>query len=203
MVSVPLLSIPSGDFQAFVFDCDGTLADTMSLHYSAWCETLCAHGLELSEKLYHDLGGATAREIVVILNERYGCQMSPQETAYQKEIIFHRMLPRMTPIEPVVRLARSFHGRIPLGVASGGSRVSVESTLKALGILDLFATVVTNEDYACGKPAPDAFLEAAKRLGVLPKRCLAFEDTLIGVQSAESAGMTCVRVPASLHVPNP
>jgi HAD superfamily hydrolase (TIGR01509 family) len=80
--------------------------------------------------------------------------------------------------------------------------MSVESTLKALGIFDLFTTVVTNEDYARGKPAPDAFLEAAKRLGVLPKRCLAFEDTSIGVQSAESAGMTCVRVPASLRVPN-
>lgn len=202
-MSSPVLSIPPGDFLAFVFDCDGTLADTMSLHYRAWCEALSVHGVDLSEALFYEMGGATTREIVLILNERHGCRMPPEETARQKDMIFHRMIPLMSPIEPVIRLAREYYGRVLLGVASGGSRVSVESTLKALGILDLFTAVVTNEDYARGKPAPDAFLEAAKRLGVPPGRCLAFEDTSIGVLSAESAGMTCVRVPAILHTPSP
>ena len=81
-----------------------------------------------------------------------------------------------------------------MAVASGGGRLSVHKTLKSLGLLELFDTIVTSEDYKNGKPSPDPYLEAARRLGVEPTGCLVFEDTEIGRQSAHAAGMSCVLV---------
>jgi len=114
---------------------------------------------------------------------------------HHKEELYHRLLPGVRPIEAVVSIARAMHGKKPLAVASGGGRKSVHATLTGLGLIHLFDTIVTSEDYKLGKPAPDPYLEAARRLGVDPSECLVFEDTEIGRQSAHAAGMECVLVP--------
>lgn len=189
------IHVPPGDFAAYIFDCDGTLADSMPLHYRAWCEALREHQAQLPEALFYELGGAPARQIVALLNERHGHAMPVEETARAKERCFARLIPEIAPIEPVVRIARELHGRMRLAVASGGSRPIVERTLRGLEIFDLFEVIVTNEDYRRGKPAPDPFLETARRLGVEPARCLVFEDTSTGEQAARAAGMECVLVP--------
>jgi HAD superfamily hydrolase (TIGR01509 family) len=86
------------------------------------------------------------------------------------------------------------HGDIPFAVVSGSTRESVTKSLTALGILDLFETLVCAGDYAHGKPAPEPFLLAASRLGVAPEKCLVFEDAEAGIQSAIAAGMAWVRI---------
>lgn len=187
--------IPETDFDACIFDCDGTLADTMPLHYKAWCAALARHQAEFPEALFYELGGVPTVRIVEILNERHGHRMPPVETAEVKERLFVEMIPEALPIGPVVEIVHRFHGRKPLAVASGGHRAIVIKTLTAIGIADRFVTIVGAEDYEHGKPAPDPYLVAARRLGVPPERCLVFEDTATGIESATRAGMRSILVP--------
>jgi len=187
--------IPDGDFDAYIFDCDGTLADSMPLHYKAWCAALGEHDADFPEALFYELGGVPAEGIIKILNERHGYEMPVEETARIKEDLFTQMICEIAPIAPVVALVHEFHGRFPLAVASGGLRSVVTKTLEVIGLLEKFDTIVCCEDYVHGKPSPDPFLTAATRLGVEPSRCLVFEDTMTGVKAAEAAGMKWVLVP--------
>lgn len=189
------IQIPEGDFEAYIFDCDGTLADTMPLHYKAWCAVLEDHACDFPEALFYQLGGVPTEKIVEMLNHRCGTSLPPAETARKKEQIYLRMIPKILPIEPVVALVEKLHGKLPMAVASGGHRYVVLETLNALGITDKFNAIVGAEDYAHGKPAPDPFLEAARRLNVVPEKCLVFEDAPTGVESAVAAGMKYVLVP--------
>ena len=190
------LDLPPGDFDAFIFDCDGTLADTMPTHFKAWQTALGQAADDFPEAMFYELGGVPTARIVEILNERHGYSMPVDETVARKEALFLEMSVQIAAIEPVVALAREWAGRKPLAVASGGHRRVVHNTLKALGISHLFQTIVCSEDYSRGKPHPDPFLEAARRLGVPAERCLVFEDTQTGIQAANAAGMASVLVPA-------
>jgi HAD superfamily hydrolase (TIGR01509 family) len=189
------LELPPGDFDAFIFDCDGTLADTMPTHFRAWQTALGKAAGDFPEAMFYELGGVPTARIVEILNERHGYNMPVAETVAQKEALFLELSVQIAAIEPVVSLAREWHGRKPLAVASGGHRRIVLNTLKALGICHLFQTIVCSEDYLRGKPHPDPFLEAAGRLGVAAEKCLVFEDTQTGIQAATAAGMASVLVP--------
>lgn len=189
------LELPAGDFDAFIFDCDGTLADTMPTHFKAWQIALGKAAADFPEAMFYELGGVPTSRIVEILNERHGYQLPVEETVNQKEGLFLELSEQIAAIEPVVSLAREYHGRKPLAVASGGHRRIVLNTLRALGIVHLFDAIVCSEDYSRGKPHPDPFLEAARRLGVASERCLVFEDTQTGAQAAAAAGMACVLVP--------
>jgi beta-phosphoglucomutase-like phosphatase (HAD superfamily) len=189
------LELPPGDFAAYIFDCDGTLADTMPTHYRAWQTALGEHAQNFPEAMFYELGGVPTSRIVEILNERHGFNLPVEETVAHKESIFLALSPEIAAIEPVVSLARRFHGVKPLAVASGGHRRIVMNTLRALGIVDLFQAIVTAEDYQRGKPWPDPFLEAALRLDVPPQQCLVFEDTATGIAAATAAGMQSVLVP--------
>jgi len=190
------LKLPPGDFAAYIFDCDGTLADTMPTHYKAWQAALGQHAAKFPEAMFYELGGVPTRHIVELLNERHGLTLQVDETVAHKEAVFLELSPEIAAIEPVVAIARRLHGQKPMAVASGGHRRIVTNTLRALGILDLFAAVVTAEDYERGKPAPDPFLEAARRLGIAPELCLVFEDTATGIAAATAAGMQSVLVAA-------
>lgn len=190
------LLIPEQEFDAYIFDCDGTLADTMGLHYEAWKMALEPHGADLPEDLYYSWGGRPTREIIEAINEMQGLFMDADLMVRHKEGLYHSLVPEAKAIQSVVAFARSMHGIKPLAVASGGGRQAVTATLEGLGILSLFDTVVTSEDYRNGKPSPDPYLTAAARLGVNPSGCLVFEDTEIGRESALAAGMECVLVPS-------
>jgi HAD superfamily hydrolase (TIGR01509 family) len=190
-----VIQIPEGEFAAYIFDCDGTIADTMPLHYKAWLAALREHQCDFPEALFYELGGTPTTRIVELLNERHGYSMSPAETAGRKEVYFLEMLSEIAPIEPVVAIVHEVSGRLPMAVASGGHRRVVTRTLDALGLLEKFDVIVCSEDYARGKPSPDPFLVAAERLGVKPESCLVFEDTPTGEQAALAAGMVSVLVP--------
>lgn len=175
--------------RGLVFDCDGTIADTMPAHYRSWVEALGAYGVEFPEALFYEMGGIPTPKIIEILNERHGHAMPVMETALAKEKLFEQTLDEVLPIEPVVELIRAYDGRLPMAVATGGMRHIATRTLTTLGLLDRFAAIVAAEDVQHGKPAPDVFLEAARRINVDPKLCMAFEDANLGIQSATAAGM--------------
>ena len=190
------LVIPDRVFGGYIFDCDGTLADTMPLHYRAWTRLVAELGGTFPEQLFYESGGKPTVEILRMLRDEHELKVSDVEkAAKRKEEYFLEMVHEVKPIEPVLRVVRRCYGIKPMAVASGGFRRQIEQTLDALGIRSLFDAVVCVEDYARGKPFPDPFLEAARRLNVPPADCVVFEDSLLGVQAAKAAGMECVFVP--------
>lgn len=189
------LTIPPGEFHAYLFDCDGTIVDSMPLHYAAWKQTLAEWDCDFDERLFYAWGGRPVADIIAALNQQHSLQMPVAEVARIKEGRYHEQLHQLQSIPEVVEHIHAQYGRIPLAVVSGSRRNSVLGSLTALNLLDKFETLVCAEDYANGKPAPDAFLLAAERLGVKPVNCLVFEDTDLGIQAAVAAGMAWVRVP--------
>ena len=180
--------------RGLIFDCDGTLADTMPLHWQAWREIARRHGFKLTEERFYALGGVPSRDILKTLSQEQGVVLDPLAVAREKEAEYLPLIAQAGPINVVVNVARENFGKIPMAVASGGTHHIIEQVLDHLGIRALFKAIVTSEDVAKQKPAPDIFLEAARRLGVPPQFCRAYEDTDLGMQSIRAAGMDAVDV---------
>jgi HAD superfamily hydrolase (TIGR01509 family) len=193
------LKLPPGSFRAYLFDCDGTIVDSMPLHYVAWNMALAEWNCTFDEELFYSWGGRPTADIISALNEMYGLTMPVDELSHRKEDFYLELLPQLKAIPEVVEHIEAQQGRIPFAVVSGGWRRVVVRSLTVLGLQDRFETIVGAEDYENGKPAPDAFLLAAERLGVAPKDCLVFEDTPLGIQAATAAGMASVRVPMPME----
>jgi HAD superfamily hydrolase (TIGR01509 family) len=184
--------------RGFIFDLDGTLADTMPTHFGVWQLVARRHGLTFPESLFYELAGVPTPKIAALLIERAGLTLDPMAVAHDKEQSYVDGLLTgaltVTPIEPIIAIARACRADGPLAIASGGPRRIVTTVLAALGITDWFAAVVTAEDTARHKPEPDVFLEAARRLGVAPAACTVYEDADLGLEAARRAGMIGVDV---------
>jgi beta-phosphoglucomutase family hydrolase len=193
------LHLPAGTFRAYLFDCDGTIADSMPLHYNAWKAVLADWNCEYPEEVFYSWGGKPVRKIIEDLNKINGLQMPVEDVATRKEGLYLAQIPQLKAIPEVLEHIEAEHGRIPFAVVSGSTRDSVMGSLSVLGLLDKFDTIVSADDYKHGKPAPDAYLLAAERLGVKPADCLVFEDTEMGIEAATAAGMASVKVPTALE----
>jgi beta-phosphoglucomutase family hydrolase len=189
------LKLPEGVFKAYLFDCDGTIADSMPLHYIAWKQALSEWNCEFEEELFYEMGGMPVSEIISSLNQRHRLSMPVQSVSRRKEELYYELLPRLEAVPHVLEHIEAQHGKIPFAVVSGSTRESVTSSLVALNLLDRFDTMVCAGDYAKSKPHPEAFLLAATALGVEPESCLVFEDTEMGLRAAKAAGMASVKVP--------
>lgn len=188
--------MPTESFpRALIFDCDGTLADTMPQHWRAWQEVTARHGLHFPEDRFYTLGGVPTRDIVrMIATEQGRSDIDPLAFAKEKEEAYFRYFEHIGPVEEVVAIAREHRGKLPMAVASGGSRTAITKVLTHLHIVDWFGAIVTNEDVVNQKPAPDIFLEAARRLGVEPQFCRGYEDTDLGMAAIRAAGMDAVDI---------
>ena len=181
--------------QALIFDCDGTLADTMPQHWKAWQEVTARYNLFFPEDRFYTMGGIPTRDIVrMIATEQGRLDIDPLAFAKEKEEAYFRYFEHIGPVEEVVAIAREHRGKLPMAVASGGSRNAITKVLIHLHIFDWFGAIVTNEDVVNQKPAPDIFLEAARRLGVAPQFCRGYEDTDLGMTAIRAAGMEAVDI---------
>jgi HAD superfamily hydrolase (TIGR01509 family) len=189
------LKLPEGSFKAYLFDCDGTIADSMPLHYRAWKQALGEWNCEFDERLFYSWGGMPVDEIISTLNHRHGLNMPVETLARRKESLYFELLPELKAVPEVLEHIEAERGRIPFAVVSGSTRESVTASLISLKLLDRFETMVCAGEYARSKPDPEAFLLAAAKLGAAPEDCLVFEDTEMGIQAAMAAGMASVRVP--------
>ena len=190
------LEIPEGPFEAYIFDCDGTLADSMPIHYAAFLKSFEHMGvdIDLTEEVYYGLAGVPIHEFASYLNKKYGTHIDGHRLDEVKNKFYRESLDQVGPVPAVVDLLQASVGKVRIAVASGGTRHCVSRTLKILGVDHLVEALVTAEDVQRGKPAPDIFLKAAERLEVDPKACLVFEDAALGIQAAHAAGMQTVHV---------
>jgi len=187
------MNLPS-HIKGLVFDCDGTLADTMPLHWRAWQMITLRHELHFPEDRFYALGGVPSRDILKMLAEEQGRPLDHISVAHEKENAYLPLMSEVQPIHAVVEIAKANFGKIPMAVASGGTQPIIVQVLEHLKIRHLFGAVVTSEMVTNQKPAPDIFLEAARRIGVDPKFCRAYEDTDLGLQAIRLAGMDAVDV---------
>lgn len=180
--------------KGLVFDCDGTLANTMPLHWHAWQMVTQRHNLHFPEDRFYATGGIPSRDILKLIATEQGRSLDHLAVAHEKEEAYLPLLPQVRPVHAVLEIARANYGKIPMAVASGGTQKIIGLVLDHLKIRHLFDAVVTSEMVKNQKPAPDIFLEAARRIGVDPKFCRGYEDTELGLQAIRAAGMEAVDV---------
>lgn len=195
-MAAPLDFPPNSEFDAVIFDCDGTLVDSMPLHHKAWRSAFKSNGasFDFDWPLFVSRAGMGMRETVFELNAQFANTLDPDQVVEDQRLAFAELQCQLAVIEPVVDFARAQFARVPLCVASGGERSVVRRSLELTGIDRLFRVVVCNEDVDEGKPSPEMFLKCAAAVGVAPLRCLVIEDGEMGIQAAQAAGMAWVRV---------
>lgn len=185
--------------KGLIFDCDGTLADTMPIHLAAWSATFAARGISCPPGFIEQVTGMPAERIVAEFNRRYNHRIDARAFAVEKNRRAQLRLAEALPIRPVVDIVLQHRGLLPMAVASGGTRDNVLLTLDAIGLADVFLTVITADDPVAPKPDPQIFLEAARRLGVKPAYCQVFEDGAAGLEAARRAGMVATDVRAFIQ----
>ena len=175
--------------KGLIFDLDGTLADSMPIHFRAWQQAARENGFTFTEELFYGLAGMPTYKIVPVLNERLGLDLDPGGFSRRKEELFLEYLRDLEPIKPVAELVYKYHGKLPMSVGTGGRKHIAELTLKMMGIDRYIDIIVSADDVKNHKPFPDTFLKCAKMMGVEPRYCQVFEDGDMGILAAERAGM--------------
>ncbi|MBS7565944.1 HAD family phosphatase [Mucilaginibacter sp. Bleaf8] len=190
-----LVKISQDNFKAFLYDCDGTLADNMQAHKDTYIRVAAEQGVAIEGDIIDELAGWPIIKVVEQINERYGCSFDSEEfNALKYKLYYNEYIERTQPIEYVVNHLKNHAGQVRIGVVSGGSREAIQKTLQVLGIDHMVEVLVCAGETEHGKPYPDPFLKAAEQLGIAPEHCLVFEDGDAGVQAAEAAGMRWVRI---------
>jgi beta-phosphoglucomutase family hydrolase len=187
------LEIPA-DVKGLIFDLDGTIADTMPIHFLAWRNAAARYGIDFTSELFETLAGIPLYQTVEKLNELFSKNIDPKEMGDAKEAEYDENMYKAQPIEPVMDVIRTYHGKIPMAVGTGGGREISLKALRLMGVDKLINTLVSSEDVENHKPRPDTFLKCAELIGVRPKDCLVFEDGILGIQAAIEAGMRVVNV---------
>ena len=189
-----MIDLPSS-FKAFIFDLDGTLADTMSVHYKA-CQLVCNRkGSDFPEDYFYQEAGKPTLEVFRNLILKLGIKgIDGNELGQEKEKKFLELIPSVKPVKFVSQIAKKYKGKIPMAIGSGGQRNTVELTLTAIGFDDFFDSIVTCDDVEYHKPHPETFLKAALEMGVEPHECVVFEDGDPGLEAAKTAGMMTIDV---------
>lgn len=183
-----------GEYQAFLYDCDGTLADNMMAHKLAYEEVAANYGIGLDLNMIDEFAGMPTAVFAKEITKRYGVDLPDTFASEKSQIFIDKYIEKTQPISYVAEHLKNHVGKVKIAVVSGGSRKTVTKTLTVLGLIDLIDVMVCAGETPKGKPAPDPFLAAAEALGVAPEKCIVFEDADLGVQGAIAAGMDWVRI---------
>lgn len=180
--------------KALIFDLDGTLVDSMPMHFEALKEICSNEGFDFSEMEFYELAGVSTERIFEIMNDRHGTEFEPQKASALKEAAYRKRITLVKPIAPVLKLAMEFHGKLPMSIGTGSIGEHSWEVVRALGLDQYFDILVSKNDVSKGKPHPETFLKCAEAMRVDPKYCQVFEDGDPGLQAARSAGMIATDV---------
>jgi len=175
--------------KGLIFDLDGTIADTMPIHYIAWKNAAARYGIDFSVDLFAQLAGIPLYPTVERLNKLFDKNIDPKEMGDAKELEYEHNMDKIEPIEPVIALIRNYHGKLPMAVGTGGLKRLALKTLEIVGVDQYIDIVVSSEDVRHYKPHPETFLRCAELMGVEPAACQVFEDGMLGIQAAKDGGM--------------
>ena len=190
---IKIIKIEEG-IKGLIFDLDGTIADTMPIHYIAWRDTAAQYGIDFPEKLFYDLAGVTLYEIARILNEMSGKNIDPKEMGDTKEAAYEQNLWKAKPIIPVIEIIKHNYGKLPMAVGTGGNSRLARKTLDIMEVSQFIDIIVASDNIKNPKPHPETFLRCAELMGVNPEDCQVFEDGKLGIQAAQTAGMKATLV---------
>ncbi|MDB4274727.1 HAD family phosphatase [Akkermansiaceae bacterium] len=197
VMSQRIIEYPEEGFEGLIFDLDGTLIDSMPAHFAAMRQALEEEGGKglFTKERFSELGGKPATDIVALLNRENGLSMNAQKVCQRQHEILESNLGHFEVIPEVANYAAKYRGKVPMAVASAGTNRMVKASLKSVDMLLWFDAIVGSDEVENGKPSPDVYLEAARRINVDPTNCVVFEDSEAGVLAAKSAGMKVVVVP--------
>jgi len=187
--------------KALIFDIDGTLVDSMPVHYRAWEEVQSRFGFVFPEPLFYDLAGLPTVKIVPLLNERFGYDLDIQTIVKAKEEAYLSRLAEVKVIEPVFEVVKTYYQKLPMALGTGGKREFAKRTLAAAGLDSYFDLLVASEDVENHKPHPDTFLECARLMKISPQFCQVFEDGEPGIEAAIRAGMKVTDIRPFMKTP--
>jgi HAD superfamily hydrolase (TIGR01509 family) len=193
-----LIPVPD-DIKGLIFDCDGTLVDSMPLHMKAWEEAVHLFGANFDPEFFFSKKGMRSKDIVAQFSLQSGKPLNGADVVRLKDNFFLQHIADVMPLPIVVDVVRRYHKILPMAVASGGGREIVERELQVTGIVNFFDVILTADDPFKPKPFPDLFLEAARKIGVQPSLCQVFEDGDLGLQAAENAGMLATDIRLFMH----
>ena len=180
--------------KGLIFDIDGTICDTMPIHFIAWRQTSAEYGIDFTPELFNEVIGVPALQTSQYLKNKFKADFDEVEFTRVKEVRFEENMHKAKPIMPVVNIILENKGKLPMACGTGGSQYLAWKTLEIAGVKDCFEHVVASEDVINHKPFPDTFLKAAELIGIQPTDCEVFEDGQLGIQAAERAGMMWVDV---------
>jgi beta-phosphoglucomutase-like phosphatase (HAD superfamily) len=182
---------PPPHARALLFDCDGTLVDTMGLHRVVWQQIFSRYDFEITDAWWEEYAN-TAMEPFALAAIPDASPSLIDELTQEGIDLFAESVHLLEPLEHVVAVAREQHGRVPMAVVTGGFRDAVVPSLDAVGITGLFDVIVTADDVGHSKPAPDVYLRAMQLLNVPAHECVVYEDSEIGIESARRAGISAI-----------
>jgi HAD superfamily hydrolase (TIGR01509 family) len=180
--------------KGLIFDLDGTIADTMPIHFIAYRNILREYGVEFTPELFITMAGIPAVGTIAKVNELFGTELDPEKFGKLKEDEYEKVMVKMQPVKAVVELIQKYHGKLPMAVGTGGYKRLAWKTLEILDLKKYFDILVSSEDVVNHKPFPDTFLKCAELMGVEPGFCQVFEDGRLGIEAALSGGMMAVDV---------
>jgi len=188
--------------EALIFDLDGTLVSSSHHWIAAEDELITLAGGERTPEISKQFSGRRLSDMSAIVHRAFEPEMPVAECARLLEAAISRRFREglMDEMPGAVALVKRLSGRVPLAVASGTPVALIEVALEKVGLESYFDLLVSSEDVELGKPAPDVFLETARRLGAEPANCVVFEDSLAGLESALAAGMRVIIRPRGPHV---
>jgi len=188
-----MIQIPNS-VKGLIFDLDGTVANTMQNHFEAWRAAVSPFGIEFSGEVFMQLTGMPKAATIIKLNEMFGTDMNTDEVGKAKAEVYKDLVSQTQEIKVVTDIVRKYHGKLPMSIGTGSTQLGAHRTLSILGMEHYFNPIITADDVQNFKPAPDTFLKCAQLMGVDPKDCIVFEDGILGIQAAETAGMMVVDV---------